>query len=899
MIQCHRCRMASVLAIFIALFLAGQVQAQSLSQKTITLRLNGETLDQALQKLAQRSGNDFTYNPDNLPSGGINQVFKKKKPAYILDQLLHRRQLDWRDQDGLIIIFPAPTPPSSVNNPGKTKSYTLSGYIEDISSGERLIGATLYDARSKRGVLSNAYGFFSLKLPADSVFLFASYTGFAKQIRRIRLDQDQKLVISLKPDLELETVEIIAQEEANAVEQNSISSIRLPVSQIKKLPAILGEPDVLKTIQLLPGVQSSGETNVGIVVRGGEPDQNLFLLDGVPVYNVNHFFGLFSVFNPDAIKSVDLIKGGFPARYGGRLSSVVDIRMREGNRKEFKGNASIGLLSAKCTIEGPIKKDKSSFLVSARRTWIDLITRPITALLFSSPGESGTFGYQFYDLNAKVNQQIGKKDRLFLSFYTGRDGLTNKNNFEAGEFRNDYRFRLGWGNLTSALRWNREISPRLFSNLTATVSNFNFKIDALTQLTDTNGVRLKNQLEAQSGIRDYNVKADFDFYAAPRHMMRFGAGIIAHTFTPEKASITVSTDAQDSVSFIKDGFRIKALEGMLWWEDEWKVSKRLRINPGMHASLFRVRNSNYYSVQPRVSLNYALPGQVNLKASYARMAQYVHLLSNSGVGLPTDLWVPVTDSIRPLLSQQFALGFNRWFPKLGIEVSIEGYYKEMEGLIDYRSGASLLNPVYWENQVEKDGRGWSYGIDFFAQKKTGRLNGWFGYAWNRSWRQFDEINQGQKYSYRHERKHQITIAGVYDVKEGLELSFSWQFTSGNPVTFPQGIYFGPSQGPDGLGFGLGLPMERGSQLLIDYGERNNYRLPPFHRLDLGVRLPKKTKWGEKAWAFGLYNAYSRRNPFFVYLRYEGAERGSGNPIVKARIVSLLPVIPYASFNFTF
>ena len=774
----------------------------------------------------------------------------------------------------------------------QAQKYTISGYIKDAASGESLIGANAFEKSSLSGTSSNTYGFYSLTLPAsDSVTLIYSYVGYGAQAVRLALRQDTVINVGLQDNALLDEVVITAAEAEKIQEVTQMSAVSVPIEQIKAMPAFLGEVDVLKTLQLLPGVQSGNEGTSGIYVRGGGPDQNLILLDGVPVYNASHLFGFFSVFNADAINSVNLIKGGFPARYGGRLSSVIDISMKEGNMKEFHGEGSLGIVAGKLTLEGPIIKDKTSFIVSARRTWIDLLARP---LIQAQTDGDETAGYYFYDLNAKVNHRFSNRDRLYLSAYLGSDrfySLFKYDNEQNGTTLTDENEAgLNWGNITSALRWNHTFTPKLFSNLTMTYSRYRLDLfdDYRYEYLNDNRVTVEQGLTKYiSGIEDFAAKLDMDFIPSPQHYVRFGANVIRHKFEPGALNLTYEDGFDNTQLDTLLGSRdTYATEFALYGEDDIEVSRRLKLNVGVHFSGFYVDQEMYTSLQPRVAARYLVSPQLSLKASYSRMTQFIHLLTNAGIGLPTDLWVSSTARIRPQDAQQFALGAAQELGG-GYEVSLEGYYKDMQNLIAYEEGASFIDVNSdWQDKVVV-GEGESYGAELLVQKKEGRTTGWLGYTLSWSMRQFDDLNFGKRFPYRYDRRHDIGVAVMHQWKERVDVSFSWVYGSGNAITLPTDRYAGSQSRFGNFGFG--------GNTLYNYGERNSFRMRAFHRLDASIAFKKNTRWGERSWVLGVYNAYSRRNPFYLYLD-ESFDQNEPN---RFRQVSLFPIIPSISYRFKF
>lgn len=769
------------------------------------------------------------------------------------------------------------------------QKYTISGYVTDKTSGEQIYSANVYDIRTKQGTTSNEYGYFSLTLNADSVSLSVSFVGYAAFTSNLYLNSDLNLNIQLDPDMMLAEVIILDKKSDEIVKSTQMSLIEMPIHQIKALPVLLGEADVLKSLQLMPGVQSGSEGSSGLYVRGGGPDQNLILLDGVPVYNASHLFGFFSVFNTDAISNVKLIKGGFPARYGGRLSSVLDIRMKEGNLKKFSGEGSIGNISSKFTFEGPIVKDKASFIISGRRTYIDILAAPLIKIVNDASGGPGKFraGYYFYDANAKINYKISDKDRVYLSFYAGKDKAytRSKQTYIYNDTTNaeNVNFNLNWGNITSALRWNHVFHKKLFANLTAVYSKYEF--ETIQKYQHLVGKRTEEEylFNYLSGIDNVGTNLDFDYSPLPKHSVKFGANYLYHTFSPGGTTFSMSYD-QENITMDFSNKKIYANEFYIYAEDSWDATALLKLNFGAHYSGFSVQKRFYQSVQPRVSARFLINEKMSLKAAYSHMSQYIHLLTNASIGLPTDLWLPSTDSVQPELSKQAALGFvyninNNW------DLSIEGYYKTLNNLIEYKEGAGFFQLAQnWESKLEI-GEGYAYGSEILLRKNYGKLTGWLGYTLSWSWRKFENINFGNKFPYKYDRRHDVSLVLLYEFNEKVDMGLTWVYGTGNAVTLGVARY-------------SGLSLENYDNYWSYYQEieyfngRNSYRMPSYHRLDLSINLKKKTKWGNQTWSFGLYNAYSRQNPFYLYFGYDNSKR-----VLKQ--VSLFPIIPSVRYAFKF
>ena len=772
--------------------------------------------------------------------------------------------------------------------------HTLSGYVEDAASGEKLIGAVLYEPTLQKGATTNRYGFFSLTLPAGPLKVVVFHIGYQSDTLATRLDQDLQLTIALQPTpLEMGAVQVEAERLDPIQEQSQMSVVQVPIRQIKNAPVLMGEVDVLKTLQLLPGVQSGAEGMSGLYVRGGSPDQNLLLLDGAPVYNASHLFGFFSVFNANAIKNVQLTKAGFPARYGGRLSSVLEVDMKDGNMKTFEGEGSVGLIASQLTLQGPLRKDRTSFIVSARRTYIDLLIRP-----FLPSNNKG--GYHFYDLNAKLNHIFSPNSRVFLNVYGGDDRFWS--DIEEEDTGDNYREKdaiaanFGWGNITSTLRWNYLFSNQLFGNLTAIYSRYQLSTAVDHRSTTTlDGERETDtlRLRYRSGIRDWGLKLDFDYIPNPAHYIRFGGSSTLHTYSPGAAQIKVNPADGAPEDTTLAAQITDALEYSLYGEDDVRLTDRLKANVGLHTSGFLVNDEFYTSLQPRVSTRYLLPSDWAVKASYALMRQYIHLLSNSTVGLPTDLWLPATERVRPQWSRQFGVGLARQF-KDQYEFSLEGYYKTMTNLIEYREGASFLvgfgENEDWQDKVEI-GRGWSYGTELFVQKKRGRTTGWIGYTLSWTKRRFDRLNQGRTFPYRYDRRHDLALVLTHQLKQSTNFSLTWVYGTGNAATLPVARYHG-YRGHSVGGREIWIPDIPPYETQI-YGDRNSYRMSAFHRLDLGFNFGDKHGFG-----LGVYNAYNRKNPYFIYFD-DDYDPNTTDIKRRAKQVSLFPLLPWLNYRFKF
>lgn len=767
----------------------------------------------------------------------------------------------------------------------QAQNHTISGYVRDADSGEELIGANVYFAEIKKGTATNQYGFYSITVEEGNYTLKASFLGYNDYSKSINFNKDIKLNINLKiQGLVTEEVEIKARRKQN-IESTQMGIVKLPVSQIKELPALMGEVDIVKTIQLLPGVQAAGEGNAGFYVRGGGPDQNLILLDEAVVYNASHLFGFFSVFNADAIKDVNLIKGGMPAKYGGRLSSVLDITAKNGNMKSFHAEGGLGLISSRLTLEGPIKKDTCSFIISGRRTYIDLLLKPL--IKEDSPMYGS--GYFFYDLNTKLNYKFSDKSRLFLSGYFGRD-VFSLNNAE-----NDFKMRIPWGNATVSARWNYLFNNKLFMNNTLIFTDYNFDTDM-----ETEGFKLL----LYSGIKDYNYKTDFTWLPNVNHNIKFGLNYTRHIFTPGSISAEIDEVVYDQNEQADE----HAHEAALYISDDFDISDKLKLNIGVRATGFmqvgpfdrylkneenRISDTiiynkgekvaEYKGVEPRLALRYSLSSKSSLKLSFVRNYQYLHLATLSGGTFPNDMWVPSSSLVKPQIGIQGAIGYFRNFDNDKYETSIEVYYKDLKNLIEYKEGA-VPGEEIGDNADNNFvfGSGYSYGAEFFVKKSAGDFTGWIGYTWSKTMREFPDINNGKPYPAKYDRRNDLSVTLSYKPNKKWLFSCVFVYATGNAITLPVSRYF------------------VNGRLINEYSERNAYRYSPYHRFDLSATLkPKKVNEKyESFWVFSIYNVYSRKNPYFIYFDHEG-NVNDGSFRTKAVQVSLFPILPAVTWNFKF
>ncbi len=793
------------------------------------------------------------------------------------------------------------------------QNHTISGYIKDGKNNETLINCSVFDGINRLGTVSNNYGFYSITLPKGVVDLSFSYVGYGPINKRFTLTRDTIININMQESLELEEVTVVANHRDMGVKGTQMSAIDVPVTLIKSVPALFGETDVLKALQLLPGVQAGTEGSSGFYVRGGGPDENLFLLDGVPIYNVNHMGGFFSVFNADALKNVTLYKGDFPARFGGRLSSVVDLQMKDGNPYKLHGNFSIGLISSKINLEGPLLSSKTTFNLSARRTYYDLLMQPFIKIYSKQEGlGNNSAGYYFYDVNAKITHTFSDRDKLFVSAYMGDDVIyANMIQDEYESTNSSYESRLkmnwNWGNLITAIRWNHLINNKLFMNTTGTFTRYRFDMgigvtEHETNIDPPSKTSTNSTVKYNSGITDFGLKTDFDYSLTPNQDVKFGVNLSNHTFRPGVQVVKINT-VSDNITENNDttlgNANIHANELALYIEDNITLNSIFKINAGLHYSAFWVQGKAYQSLEPRASIRAMISSNLSAKAGYAVMSQNVHLLSNSNISLPTDLWVPVTKRISPMKSHQISAGLFYNFKNF-IDFSVEGYYKTMKNLIEYKDGASFMDSgTGWEDKVSL-GEGKSYGVEFLAQKNLGKTTGWVGYTLAKSDRLFNkpgnELNNGKEFPAKYDRRHDLSIVLSHKFSKKIDVAGTWIYSTGNCGSLALQNYYAPAI--DGY--------NSYNESISHLSQRNNYRLPDYHRLDLSVNFHKQKKHGTRTWNLSVYNAYNQKNPFLVYVKttYDSQfdptintyTTKSKKELTKVTIFTIIPSISY-SYHF--
>lgn len=843
-------------------------------QEEADIDWNNKPLLEVIKLLEEEYKIQFLFNPQDARDQKINISADEITLKELLNKIFDQTDLEYKIENNEVVIYKA----KSIGQLKKTPRvirHTINGYLTDQESTESLIGASVYLKGTSTGTTTNEYGFYSISIPEGSVTLVFSYIGYEDRMMDIDLTEDKSVDIPLGYGSQLEEIVILADEAKEDVQtRGQMSQFAVPVEKLKTIPVIFGEEDIMKSMQMLPGIKSGVEGSSGIYVRGGSQDQNLILLDGVPVYNPAHALGIFSVFNTDAIKSVTLTKGGFPARFGGRLSSVIDIRMKEGNLNEWNGDLSLGLISSKMSVSGPIVSDKTSILLSARRTYADLVLKP---LIGDNGDQQIDPDLYFYDLNGKVQHKLNDKHRLYLSGYFGKDkfGATYI------EPSVDQETSATWGNQIGALRWNYEMANKLFANTTLTYSKYNINTLRSYESTQSQDSTVFIS-DYNTGIVDFGGKIDFDYIPSPKHYIKFGAGVIRHKYNPG-ANQSIQRTSEINTDIGTQADEILSTEIDIYAEDEINVG-RLKANLGIHLSGFLVQDEFYRSLQPRIGLRYLASDKFSFKASFSTMYQYINLLASETINLPSDLWVPSTKNIKPQESWLAAVGVATTIGPFELEV--EAYYKGMENVLSYKEGATFLadNVVNWEDKVTM-GNGESYGAEVFLQKSKGRLTGWVGYTLSWTNRQFDDINGGEKFPFRYDRRHDASIVMSYDIKENIKLSANWIYGTGEAVTLPQYTIATFSSFSERI------------QYTDQGGDKNSFRMSPSHRLDWSISFKKQKKRFLRTWVIGFYNSYYRKNPFYVSVNtiYENGK------LVDKKIKehSLIPIIPSVSYQLKF
>jgi len=845
--------------------------------KVISVSVKNKTVSEILKILKNKGKVTFNYKSNILPKEPIPSfVAENEKLSDILIRLLKPANIEFKYFGGHTIVLKALKPNSD-------KTYTISGYVFDKSNGEKLLGATVYCHYNKRGTYTNDYGYFTLTLPEDSVNLEIRYVGYVKYQQKSYNESNTFKIIKLVVRSDLKEVEI--QEERESKTEHKPNSFSFNSKALKDIPTFMGEPDVLRAVQMLPGVQSGGESVGGINVRGGSMDQNLVLVDGVPVYNIVHVFGLFSIINPGAVNSVELVKGGFSAKYNGRLSSILDLKLKDGNNQKIAGSVSIGLLLSSITLEGPLIKDKASFLVSYRRTYFDVIYRPLKSIYNRKSDIDYSGWYYFSDLNSKINFKIGNRDKISLNFFSGTDKgrITEKQVFsdtsETLKKRSHIK-KLYWHTLMSSARWDHIVTDKVFMVTTIGYTQYSTKFD------DQLNWETKPQPEANtsslsysqtSGNSDLFAKTIFEIKKFKNHNLIAGADIISHRFNT--GTLNYLSTYNDLVQDTSIGDKnIYSDELILFAEDNWQASKKLNLSIGLSFNSISVKQTSYNLLQPRFTGNYAFSKKFFLNASFSKMQQNLQILPNNSVGLPIDIWIPVTDYLKPQISDQTTLGIGYYF-KSKYRISVDAYYKSMKNLVELKEGAFFVFGGYEWDKSFYMGNGTAKGLEIMLEKQVGKIKGWMSYTLSKSERQFNGINDGNPFPFKYDRRHQFSVFVKFPTtKKRWNFSMSWLFSTGSPVTVPTSVY------------------NVNGKTYYEFTTRNNIRMTNYHRMDVSVTKTIIHKNSIATWNFGAYNLYSHVNPLFVSTNYIVNTDVSK---LKFYEVGLLPLIPFISYEVSF
>lgn len=873
------------------------LHAQSPLEVTVDFSVENTTIEEALFELINKSEVNITFNNDLLPAKEITLNLQGSSVRTILDEILKGTNLGYRAIGNQIAIFKKQ--PKEIK-----RKYIISGFIEDAESGERIVGAGIYDNKSKIGVFSNEYGFFSLTLTEGEIELVGAYLGYQDFADTLILKSNTAYNIELNPTY-LQEIVVSDRNDTLIISTPDLNTDVFSIENVQKMPSLGGESDAIRLVHLMPGVQVGADGVGGIAVRGGNVDQNLFLLDGVPVYNPYHAIGIYSIFNSSAIRSAKLVRGPFPAKYGGRISSVMDVQTKEGNVKKSSVEMDLGLTSLKLSVEGPLQKDKSSFFISGRQALFQLYTVPITSRIREADQNDGFISYSFYDFNAKMNYKLSENDHLYISYYKGSDSFVDNNGLEFFSEPDTTVFFLDdeevfWGNEIGSLRWNHVFNQKLFANTTFMLSRYFYesqnKVSVEIQKDNDLIASRAGFFKSESNNRDIAAKIDFDYQFNENHLLEFGMNATYHRFKlillnldernfPDQSTLdTIGNSERNSLD---------SYEFDTYIQDDWNVNDKLKANIGLRASAMGNSDKSYFILQPRFQLEYSPNKKWALSAAIGKMSQHLHLLSpsNNISGLPKDLWVNSTERVKPQESWQFAAGFQRRLPN-NFEIKLNGYYKTMRNLINFNNVSldDALNSQNWDLQVFS-GKGWSYGSELFIQKQGPKFLAWLSYTLSWSKRQFsEEINRGQVFPYRLDRRHNFNTAALYKFNEKLELSANWIYASGSALTYPtQSAWYYLPPTDD-------FPY----QTIFSYNianSKNNARFQPYHRLDLALNINFKLRKVQYLLKVGVYNAYVRLNPVYADFNERfspeiGVER-------EEKQVSLLPIFPSLRLHIRF
>ncbi len=845
------------------------------------------SIDSALLLLTKASNINISYDSNIIPVDARRTIVAQKlQLGLILDDILFGTELVYKQVANQLIIIKDP-------DIKVEERVTISGYVTDATNGERILYASIYNEDISYGVQSNDYGYYSMTLPKGQNFIHFSYVQYTKKIISIDIQKDSIINIELEPNSLLN--EIVITDKVPQKSKQAEQFDNVPIEMLNGMSSLVGEPDLFRMIQMRAGVSSGADGLGGLNVRGGDPDQNLILMDGVPVYNTGHALGLFSVFNPSAIKSAKLIKSGFPARYGGRLSSILDVRVKEGNKHHMAGEVAVNPILARATIEGPIKDGLSSFIVSGRRTIVDPWLKPLSRYTFELDEQEGFVNYLFYDLNAKMNFIVGDKDEIYFSTYIGKDKFTNDvlgNITDNGTDESIQELDVvswDWGNRIASIKWGHYFSQKVVSYVNVGYSSFNFENFDFDRTIISQGT--ENEILAygatffRSDIKDLILNADVDYFISSNYHLKGGINFTNHTIQPG-----VTFNSTRDREFLDESRRItperiksetefssfRGGELRAYVENEITL-KSLVFNVGIHASQISTEQTSYFDLQPRIAAKTFLTENTILKASYSEMDQYFHLLSSSGFGLPNDIWIPSTERIAPQSSKEYSLGLYQNFNDKG-SMSIGLYYKDFNNIRAISEGGflSIQNGQNWERDLPV-GRGRAYGFELELEKRAGKFKGWINYTLSKSERTFEELNDGISFSSRNDRRHSLKMNGIYQVNENLELSASWQIASGLPYTSPVSL--------------VPVPVQGGIEYIPIFGAINNIPLPTYHKLDFAVNLYNEYSWGRQKLSLGAYNAYNRQNPFYI-----DVVRDLNTNSFEQEAVSIIPIFPFVSLS---
>ncbi|MEM7106424.1 MAG: TonB-dependent receptor [Bacteroidota bacterium] len=879
--------MRNLVSAIVILLIPFWLSAQNPLEKRVDFGANHANLSTIINQLSEASGVNFTYAKAIIPRQK-NVSFKSqlRTVGEVLDIILEDLPVSVKVVGDQVVLY------RDNKALGSETKFTISGTISDAETGERLIGTHIFTPDFK-GTSSNDDGFFSISLPADTILLTFSYIGYEPVTKVIFPRQSQTLDISLESAANLTEIIIIEPDHSGeASDLRATGSDLINEQTVTALPSMAGEVDIIKAFQLLPGVQSGNEGTAGLYIRGGSQDQNLILLDGVPIYYPSHMYGIFSTFNASTIKKAELIKDGFPARFGGRLSSILDITLKDGNNRKIGGEFGLGLTAANFMLEGPLIKDKTTFMVAGRQSYIDLYMRPITKAIKEADGREGVSKYNFSDFNAKLVHRFSPKDKLSFSFFTGKDSYKDNDSFEYfldNPVNSSTEIKLKWSNLAWTAGWNHLFNDKLVLNTTLIYSRYRLNYDDYNRVLESPEDQLPVLHIAltnyQSEIRDWTGRLEFQLIPGPNHFIRFGGQLTSHKFQPGanyaydyKATLGTTLDTTFN------NIEINTTEFNLFFEDDIRLGQKAKLNAGVHTSGSVVEGKFNGSIQPRLALSYMLSERILAKMSFSTMTQYLHLLTNSGLGLPSDLWLPPIGNIKPQFSMQYVAGITTDLGR-DWELTMEAYYKNLDNLVAFKNESRFFLTSENLDEAITMGTGRSYGAEILLSKKMRSTTGWLSYTLSRSERKFEDINNGETFPYKYDRTHDISLAIFHKFNKNIDISAVWIYGTGNTFTipvreFPVGDFADNDQYP---------------VILYEYEDRNNARFPAYHRLDLGINFRKSFKWGEQLVNFSIYNAYNRQNPLFVNIKVK-----RDDPLAREFTqTTIFPIIPSLRYNAKF